>query len=75
MKFRFAIIVACAGMFGLAPVHQAQAAACVISSFGGGISQLCPGTCVRYVDGVVFLAPCLKAVKDVEDYVRSHKKN
>jgi len=74
MKFRFALIAACASTFAFAPVHQAQAAACV-TSYGNGIYQVCQGTCLRYIDGVEFLAPCLKAVEEVQAAVKKAKKH
>jgi hypothetical protein len=97
MKFRFALVAACASTFALAQIHLAQAAypasdvskaeptaadggfvrmaAACITSYGNGIYQVCQGTCVRYIDGVEFLAPCLKAVEDVQAAVKKAKKH
>ncbi len=44
-----------------------------ITYIGQGIYEVCTGICWRYVDGIEYAAPCLKAVKSVEDYVRSRK--
>ena len=71
MKFRLAIFAACAGMFSLVQVQQADAGC--FSPIGGGVYQICQRYCVRYVDGIPYLAPCLKVVKEVEDAIVRHK--
>ena len=52
-------------------VRMAATASC-ITGIGGGLYRMCTTYCLRYVDGVPILAPCLKAFQSVEDYVRKH---
>jgi hypothetical protein len=45
-----------------------------ITGIGNGIYETCSGICWRTVDGIEYAYPCLKSVKSVEDYIRSHRR-
>lgn len=55
------------------PHGAVRMAGCIIG-IGNGIYEICSGTCWRTVDGIEYAYPCLKSVKSVEDYVRSHRR-
>ncbi len=45
-----------------------------ITGIGNGIYETCSGICWRTVDGIEYAYPCLKSVKSVEVYIRSHRR-
>ncbi len=54
------------------PSESVRMASCFVG-IGGGVYEICTGTCWRTVDGIEYAAPCLMAVAKVEELVRRHK--